>query len=190
MMLSGLGAATTVTPGVATIASTIQTVEGYSGPSAQYPNGTLAYQNNNPGNLIFANQPGATQGAGGFAAFPSYQAGYDALVNQIGIYSSQGLTIDQMMNKYAPALNADGTPSGNNPTQYANQIATALGVSPTTSIADAIGTTTGASPGVDLTGAGIDSIAGDTTDDGSILGMDPTTLLTLALAGAAVLYFS
>ena len=29
MMLSGLGATTAVTPGVATIASTIQTVEGY-----------------------------------------------------------------------------------------------------------------------------------------------------------------
>lgn len=43
---------------VASLASAIQTQEGY------YP-GSLAYQNNTPGNLVYAGQAGATQGAGG-----------------------------------------------------------------------------------------------------------------------------
>jgi hypothetical protein len=55
-MLIGLG--TTSSPNAAIIANTIQQVEGY------YP-GSLAYTNNNPGNLIFVGQAGATQGAGG-----------------------------------------------------------------------------------------------------------------------------
>jgi hypothetical protein len=136
--LSGFGQ---TPPAISTIASTIQTVEGY------YP-GSLAYQNNNPGNLIYVGQAGATEGAGGFAAFPSYDAGYQALVNQIQIYSNQGLTINQMMNKYAPA--GDGS---NNPTAYAQTIASALGVSPDTTVADALaGNATAGVPAVDTSG--------------------------------------
>jgi hypothetical protein len=123
-MLIGLG--TSSSPNAAVIASTIQQVEGY------YP-GTLAYTNNNPGNLIYVGQAGATPGAGGFAAFPSYDAGYQALLNQIQNYANRGLTIDQMMNLYAPA--GQGT---NNPTAYANTIASALGVSTDTTVADAL----------------------------------------------------
>ena len=123
-MLIGLG--TTSSPNAATIAQTIQQVEGY------YP-GSVAYTNNNPGNLIFVGQAGATPGAGGFAAFPSYDAGYQALLNQIQNYANRGLTIDQMMNLYAPAGQGN-----NNPTAYANTIASALGVSTDTTVADAL----------------------------------------------------
>jgi hypothetical protein len=122
-MLIGLG---TSSPNAAVIAQTIQKVEGY------YP-GSLAYTNNNPGNLIFVGQPGATPGAGGFAAFPSYDDGYQALLNQIQNYANRGLTIDQMMNLYAPA--GQGS---NNPTAYASTIASALGVSTDTTVADAL----------------------------------------------------
>src|ERR1700685_4206089 len=106
----GLG---TVSPPVSTIASTIQTVEGY------YP-GTPAYINNNPGNFMFVGQPGATQGTpmgstgSYFAAFPSYQAGLTALDSQIQSYANQGLTIEQMMEKYAPLTDNNGNPTGTN----------------------------------------------------------------------------
>ncbi len=93
----GFGGLGQSSSGLATIAATIQQVEGY------YP-GSLAYQNNNPGNLIYVGQAGATLGAGGFAAFPSYDAGYQALLNQIQNYANRGLTIDQMMAIYAPAV--------------------------------------------------------------------------------------
>jgi hypothetical protein len=124
--VSGLGAVAQVLDPktTATIAGVIQQQEGY------YP-GSLAYQNNNPGNLIYAGQPGATQGAGGFAAFPDYQAGLDALNNQIQLYAARGLSIQQMMNIYAPA-----TQAGNNPALYASRIAAALGVSPDTPLLD------------------------------------------------------
>lgn len=185
------------TNGANVIANTIQQVEGYIGPSAQYPNGTLAYQNNNPGNLIYVGQSGATQGVGGFAAWPTYQDGYNALIAQIQNYASRGLTIDQMMNIYAPASQA-----GNDPTAYANQIANALGVSPDTTVAAAIGSGGGGSgggltPGVPTasvdptTGLVADTSVvsdntgtGTNTSDSTLFSVDPTTAL---VAGALIL---
>lgn len=168
-----------------TIAATIQQVEGYIPPNAQYPNGSLAYQNNNPGNLRYVGQAGATQGVGGFAAFPTYDDGLAALQNQIQIYAGEGLTIQQMMNIYAPASD------GNNPSSYANTIASALGVpvdtplqSLTASQSDslALNLPTDADS-VDTTGLDLSSIGGlDFTD--------PTTLAVTAAVGLAVLYFA
>jgi hypothetical protein len=193
----GLGQATN---GAAVIAATIQKVEGYSGPSTQYPNGTLAYQNNNPGNLIYVGQAGATQGPPMpgtqyyYATFPSYQDGYNALLNQINTYGSQGLTINQMMAKYAPATDANGNPTGNNPTAYANQIASSLGVSPDTTVASAIsGNNT--TPGVST--VSVDPNTGIVTDDGSddtsdstLFGLDPTTALVASAAILAAIYLA
>jgi hypothetical protein len=155
-MLIGLG--TTSSPNAAIIANTIQQVEGY------YP-GSLAYTNNNPGNLIFVGQAGATQGAGGFASFPSYDAGYQALLNQIQNYANRGLTIDQMMNLYAPA--GQGS---NNPTAYANTIAGALGVSTDTTVANAL-----AGAGSSAATAGVlstDPFSSAATDLGSAFSSD------------------
>lgn len=119
--LSGLGAVQVLDPSTtSTIAAAIQNQEGY------YP-GSLAYQNNNPGNLMYAGQAGATQGAGGFAVFPDYQTGLDALDNQIQLYAGRGLTISGMMSIYAPAGSGN-----NNPTLYASNVAAALGVNPNT----------------------------------------------------------
>lgn len=114
----GLGAA------VDTLAQTIITVEGNN------PN--LA-SNNNPGNLVYVGQSGATIGAGGFAKFPTYQAGYDALTRQIGLYAGRGMTVEDMMGVYCPASSP-----GCNPTSYANTVAGALGVSPNTLVSDAL----------------------------------------------------
>lgn len=192
--------------GAAVIAATIQQVEGYSGPSAKYPNGTLAYQNNNPGNLIYVGQAGAVQGPPMtgtpyyYASFPSYQDGYNALLNQINTYGSQGLTITQMMAKYAPATDANGNPTGNDPVAYANQIASSLGVSPDTTVAAAINGSANSSPGVQTAsldpsnpglitdtntdlGLTYDSSVASNTDS-TLFSLDPTTAL---LAGAAVL---
>ena len=123
--ISGLGAPSILdSTTVNTIAQTIQQQEGY------YP-GSLAYTNNNPGNLVYAGQSGATQGAGGFAKFPDYSTGYPALLNQIQLYASRGMTIQDMMNVYAPA--GQGS---NNPTVYAATIANAVGASPDTALTD------------------------------------------------------
>ena len=67
----------------------------------------LAYINNNPGNLRFAGQNGATQGEGGFAQFPTAEAGLQALQKQIQLDASRGLTLAQFINKYAPLTEND-----------------------------------------------------------------------------------
>lgn len=64
-------------------------------------------RNNNPGNLNFANQSGATKegGEGGrFAVFESMQHGIAALYKQIQIYFKKGInTLSSIVKTYAPA---------------------------------------------------------------------------------------
>jgi hypothetical protein len=101
------------------VASTIQTIEGW------FP-GSISYRNNNPGNLRPAGQPGCTSvstASGNFCSFPSLQAGQQALDNQIALDASRGLTISQFAAKYAPAQDS------NDPASYAAKIASATGLS-------------------------------------------------------------
>lgn len=190
--LGRLGSSVVVTPQLQALAQAIQTQEGY------YP-GSLAYQNNNPGNLIYVGQAGATLGAGGFADFTNYQAGLNALYNQLNLYATgacaacggQPLTIQQMADIYAPA--GQGS---NDPTVYAQNMANALGVSPDTLLSAALagsgaGSGTGSGAGA---GSGLDT-TDDTTDDddsgdddATILGLDPTTFMvaTTAVIGVAL----
>src|ERR1700677_4861360 len=160
--LGRLGSTVVVTPQLQTLAQTIQTQEGY------YP-GSLAYTNNNPGNLIYVGQAGATAGAGGFADFSTYDAGLNALYNQLNLYATgacavcggQPLTIAQMAAIYAPA--GQGT---NNPTVYANNMANALGVSPDTLLSTAIAGNASGGGGVSV---GTDPGTGtDTATDDSV----------------------
>lgn len=162
MRISGLGVTQILSDStVQTIAAAIQQQEGY------YP-GSLAYRNNNPGNLIYAGQSGAVKGDGGFAEFPTYDDGLQALYNQIQLYASRGMTIQDMMNVYAPA--GDGE---NDPTGYAYTIAAALGASPDTPLQS------------------LDSLS--PVDPGSFLpsldpnsaGFSPGSLLIVAAAGLA-----
>jgi len=159
------------TSGAAQIAATIQRIEGY------YP-GTIAYANNNPGNLIYEGQAGATPGSGGFAVFSSYSDGYQALLNQIDTYANQGITIEQMMEKYSPAPSASCTTAcaGNNPQLYASNIANSLGVSTDTTVADAI------AGGSSLT-SDLDGLVDDSGDDS----VDSTTIDPVLLAGGVLL---
>lgn len=103
------------------IAQAIMEFEGYF-------SGSISYLNNNPGNLKFAGQPGATgQDRFGHAIFPTFQDGYQALINQIramldgrsSLYPPT-FTLVQAMNRYATA-------NGN---QYAMFIADRIGVDP------------------------------------------------------------
>lgn len=92
------------------LANAIQTQEGY------YP-GSVAYVNNNPGNLVYAGQAGATPGPNGFAVFSSYSAGYQALLNQINLDATRGTdvngnpttTVGQLISSWAPASAGNDT---------------------------------------------------------------------------------
>ena len=126
------------------VANLIQKQEGY------FP-GSLSYQNNNPGNLVYAGQPGATPvtiNGVTWASFPTYEAGYQALLNQIALQANSGQTIQQFAAQYASS-------PGDNPTLYAQNIAAAVGLTPTDPLtsADVAAPVTG---GIDLNSLGVD----------------------------------
>ncbi|WP_043614291.1 hypothetical protein [Chromobacterium violaceum] len=85
-------------------------------------------RNNNPGNLNFAHQAGATKeaGPGGrFAVFKDAQTGLNALSRQLQLYAGRGLdSVSQMISQFAP-------PSENNTKAYIAKVSKALGVSKT-----------------------------------------------------------
>jgi hypothetical protein len=107
---------------VSSLASAIQQMEGW------YP-GSLAYRNNNPGNLrpgLLA--VGATGSSGGYAVFPNYQTGWNALLGLIQSPGYWNLTLTQFFAKYAPGAD------NNNPAAYAASVAATLGVDANTPI--------------------------------------------------------
>lgn len=84
-----------------------------SGTTAAGTSGSLprGIRNNNPGNLNFVGQAGATKesGPGGrFAVFQSMGEGIAALYGQLRRYYARGLdTIDEIVRTYAPAVEND-----------------------------------------------------------------------------------
>ena len=161
-------------PNYTTVALAVQTQEGY------YP-GSIAYRNNNPGNLMYAGQPGATgKDASGFAIFPDYATGFQALQNQIALNASRGMTISQFTAAYAPA-----SVSGNNPALYAQNIANATGLSPS----DLLSSASDASGGVLQAGILPDL---STVDLSNVMGIDISAVpawawLALGLVGVFAL---
>lgn len=180
---------------VSAIAAAIQTQEGYAP-------GTLAYQNNNPGNLVYVGQPGATQGAGGFAAFSSYNAGYTALTNQITLDAVRGTdvngnpttTISELLSSWAPSSD----PRNNTPA-YIASVASQTGYDPnaplsslgtpgiTAPLPPALVATSDSSAGDGVDSAGLDlSSLPDSTVDLSSVGL-PSSVPVYALVGVGVL---
>jgi len=97
---------------------------GLSGFISQaFEENNLAVKNNNPGNLKFANQPGATEDARGFAKFDDPQAGMNALVNQINLDRSRGDTLEEFISDYAP-------PSENATQNYIDYVSERTGIAP------------------------------------------------------------
>lgn len=85
-----------------------------------------AERNNNPGNLEYRGQAGATPeaGSGRFAKFESPSEGVTALARQLQLYGQRGLdTISEIINKYAPA-------GENNTKAYIDNLTRRLGVAP------------------------------------------------------------
>ncbi len=88
----------------------------------------LSVRNNNPGNLRFVGQEGATQGEGGFARFDSPEAGLNAMRKQIELDTqTRGMNLTQFLTKYAP-------PSENKTQSYVDFVVRKTGVDPTSPI--------------------------------------------------------
>lgn len=101
-----------------TLAEAIGRMEGILVP------GSLANRNNNPGNLKYVGQAGATGSDGnGFAIFPSMASGQAALDSQIALDSGRGLTLSQFISKYAP-------PNENDTSSYLSFVSSQTGIAP------------------------------------------------------------
>lgn len=116
-------------------ATAIKKFEGWFTPGTPgYPNGSISYQNNNPGNLRWSKyQIGTNKG---FARFHDYETGWKALkfqlelaaTNKNGVNYRPTMSLHQFFNVYAPATDS------NYPEKYAEFVAKELGVSPTIEI--------------------------------------------------------
>ena len=87
---------------------------------------TIGQRQNNPGNLTFAGQPGASPGQGNrFAAFPDMPTGVAATANQLALYQEQhGInTVRGAVTRWVSDPKADLT-------SYTADVAKALGVGP------------------------------------------------------------
>ena len=103
--------------------------ENYMGPTVANKSGTsVAERHNNPGNLVFAGQRGATVGetvAGHtFAKFQSTEEGVAALYRQLQLYQKRGIdTLTEIMGVYAPE-------GANNTGAYINALSKTTGLDP------------------------------------------------------------
>jgi len=118
--------------------------EGYITPQdkdPKYPNGSPSYRNNNAGNFrcypLVMGEFGATSCINNLAVFPTYEKGFQAL-KQFLIYActdalrsyKSTMTLLDFYKVYAPSSD------GNNPLNYATDVANRLGVSINTKIGD------------------------------------------------------
>ncbi len=149
--------------------------------------------NNNPGNLR-AYAPGQPVDSRGIRIFPTYQAGYDALLSQEQMNISRGLTLDEFFggktgvySGYAPAADK------NQPTVYAGNVSTWLGIPRDVPLAQFLG---GSNVSGEV-GTGLPPVAGDETYfpdasgwsvDGAGEGLSPLAWSAIAAVTLAGLY--
>lgn len=122
-------------PGIVSpLADAITRMEGWFTPgtvnaSGNFPNGSVAYQNNNPGNIrfdpktVYPSKFGAVPGAAGFARFPDVETGRAALEYQVQAQINKGQNLTQFFEQYAP-------PNENNTKNYINTVAQQTGLDP------------------------------------------------------------
>jgi hypothetical protein len=100
------------------------------GTTTTLSGGSLAWRNNNPGNIIygpFAQSQGAVGSNNGFAVFPDAATGNAALNNLLNTQTYQNLSVNAAIARYAPAFE-------NNTAAYQSFVTNTLGVSGTTSM--------------------------------------------------------
>lgn len=181
------------------IAQAVQTVEGYcppnttygcapcaTGAACAYPAGTVAWQNNNPGNLEYRGQPGATQ-SGRWAKFPTYDAGYQALLTQIQRQADSGQTMQQFIYQYAP-------PTENNTERYLSSLESSTGYSRNAPLTAVLSGSPAMPISADLTGSSGDADASMFPDaaswldaSGSVSGSDLPGWAMAAIPAAILL---
>jgi hypothetical protein len=169
---------TTAYPGTVALANAIARAEGGLTP------GTAPYRTNNPCDVFVG---------GSTAGYSSLSDGWDACYSQINLMLSGGsayyqpdMTLSQVGSIYAPS-----SAPGNIPNAWAANVAAALGLSPSTTLAQASAAAAGSIPTPDPS----DSASGYNLDSSlsflpsAISSIDPLVLAGLALLGVGLIAY-
>jgi hypothetical protein len=172
--------------GTISLAQAIFRQEGVVDASGNWVTGSLGYRLNNPGNLNYAGQPGASQsgqGNGSEAQFDTLADGIAATNAQLALDASRGLTLAQRLDTWA---------TGNQAAYVAN-VSSWLGVDPNTPLSQLVGADSSALALVtpDSTVAPTDTgSVSDSADsvDTPVAGLSTTALLALGIAAVGIVW--
>lgn len=164
-------------------ANAIAQFEGFNTP------GSRAARNNNPGDLKFAGQPGASgQDNLGFAVFPDPQTGFQALYLQLQKYVNDfpsDSLLDIMahyLGQVSPTSNVEG-----NAFTYAGYVASTLGVDPSATLAELAGLVVPA-VGAGATAVDASMMSADNMQPSPSVANEGLALPVLAAAGIALFF--
>lgn len=165
--------------GATALANAIFRQEGVLDASGNWIPSSLGYRLNNPGNLNYAGQAGATpttMGNGSEAQFDTLADGIAATDRQLALDASRGLTLAQRLSTWATG----------NQAAYVSNVSSWLGVDPNTPLSQLVGPAGGVmdTPVVD-TGSMGDSYP---TFDTSGAGLSSGTMVALGIAGFGLLW--
>src|ERR1035437_3866099 len=165
--------------GSLTLPQAIFRQEGSTDASGNWVTSSLGYRLNNPGNLNYAGQPGATpsgQGNGSEAQFATLDQGIAATNAQLALDASRGLTLSQRLATWATG----------NPGAYTANVSSWLCVDPNTPLSALVGQDPTVSAGIPLDASATIDFSGPVDTSGS--GLSTTALVALALAAAVGLW--
>ncbi len=174
--------------GTTALAQAIFRQEGVLDASGNWVPSSLGYRLNNPGNLNYAGQPGATPttlGNGQEAQFATLADGIAATDRQLALDASRGLTLAQRLQTWATG----------NQAAYVSNVSGWLGVDPNTPLSQLVGTDVSmpTSPGDMPTFPPAATDSGSTFDlswpgDTSPAGLSNGELLALGAGALALLW--
>ena len=167
--------------GSTSLATAIFRQEGSIDASGNWVPSSLGYRLNNPGNLNYAGQPGASpsgQGNGSEAQFSSMDAGIAATNAQLALDAGRGLTIAQEFQKW----------STGNQAAYTQNVSDWTGFDPSTPISTVLaGSESSFSPApvadsgsIPLDTSSVFDFSG--ASDGSVAGMSTGLMVALGIA--------
>jgi hypothetical protein len=173
--------------GSTSLAQAIFRQEGTTDASGNWVASSLGYRLNNPGNLNYAGQPGASpsgQGNGSEAQFATMDQGIAAANAQLALDASRGLTIAQEFQKWSTGNQAAYTQNVSDWTGYdpSTPLSTVLSGGDST-FSPAAESDSGSSP---LDTSSVFDFSG--SSDGSVAGMSTGLMVALGIAALGVLW--
>jgi len=164
--------------GTTPLAQAVFRQEGSIDASGNWLPSSLGYRLNNPGNLNYAGQPGAsptTSGNGQEAQFATMDAGINAAEAQLALDASRGLTIQQEFTKWATG----------NQGAYVADVSQWTGYDPSTPLSTVLAGGNSPDSAILSLDTGAVDASGNPVDT-SVAGLSPWALAALALAGIGI----